>query len=73
MISHPEVVRKRLLAQDTIGIIPSHASYHRAYQRFRKDQDVFEVMYYKDLGRYKRRVTPFITWEPLPLLQLKDI
>lgn len=71
-IANRESVRKRLLAQDTIGIIPSHASYHRAYQRFRKDQDVFEVMYYKDLGRYKRRVTPFITWEPLPLLQLKD-
>ena len=71
-ISNPEAVRKRLLSQDFIGIIPAHASYHRGNQRFKKDQDVFEVMYYKDLGRYKRRVTPFITWEPLPLLQLKD-
>jgi len=71
-ITNPEAVRKRLLAQDCIGIIPAYASYHRAYQRFRKDQDVFEVMYYKDLGRYKRRVTPFITWEPLPLLPLRD-
>jgi hypothetical protein len=71
-LSNPEAVRKRLLSQDCIGIIPAYVSYHRAYQRFRKDQDVFEVMYYKELGRYKRRVTPFITWEPLPLLQLKD-
>ena len=29
-------------------------------------------MYYKEFGRYKRSVTPFITWEALPLLQLKD-
>jgi len=67
-ITNPEAVRKRLLAQDSIGIIPANESYHRANQRFRKDQDVFEVMHYKDIGRYKRRVTPFITWEPLPLL-----
>lgn len=71
-IVNPESVRKRLLAQDFIGIIPAYASYHRGNQRFRNDQDVFEVMHYKDLGRYKRRITPFITWEALPLLQLKD-
>jgi hypothetical protein len=68
-ITNPEAVRKRLLAQDNIGIIPAQVPYHRANQRFRKDQDVFEVMHYKELSRYKRRVTPFITWEPLPLLQ----
>jgi hypothetical protein len=68
-ITNPEAVRKRLLAQDTIGIIPVHAHFHRANQRFRKDQDVFEVMHYKELGRYKRRITPFINWEPIPILQ----
>jgi hypothetical protein len=31
--------------------------------------DVFDVMYFGDLGRYKRRITPFITWEPLPILK----
>ncbi len=71
-ITNRESVRKRLLAQDFIGIIPAYAPYHRANQRFKNDQDVFEVMHYKDLGRYKRRITPFITWEPLPLLQLID-
>ncbi len=68
-IVNPEGVRKRLLAQDNIGIIPSYASLHRANQYFRQDEDVFDVLYYGDLGRFKRRITPFITWEPLPILR----
>lgn len=68
-ITNPESVRKRLLAQDNVGVIPSYASYHRANQYFPAKQDVFEVLHYKDLGRYKRRITPFITWEPLPILR----
>jgi hypothetical protein len=68
-ISNPESVRKRLLAQDNIGIIPSYASLHRANQHFSKNDDVFDVMHYNDLGRFKRRITPFITWEPLPILK----
>ena len=68
-ITNPESVRKRLLAQDNVGIIPSYDSYHRANQYFPAKQDVFEVLHYKDLGRYKRRITPFITWEPLPILR----
>lgn len=68
-ITNPESVRKRLLAQDNVGVIPSYDSYHRANQSFPAKQDVFEVLYYKDLGRYKRRITPFITWEPLPILR----
>ena len=71
-IAHPEAVRKRLLAQDTIGIVPSYASLHRANQHFSTSDDVFDVMHYDDLGRYKRRITPFITWEPLPILKPKD-
>ena len=72
-IANPEGVRKRLLAQDNIGIIPSYASLHRANQHFGKDEDVFDVMYYDDLGRFKRRITPFITWEPLPILKPRDV
>lgn len=68
-IADPEGVRKRLLAQDNIGIIPSYASLHRANQHFNRDEDVFDVMHYHELGRYKRRITPFITWEPLPILK----
>jgi len=71
-IHDPEGVRKRLLGQDNIGIIPNYSSLHRANQHFNKDQDVFDVLHYDDLGRYKRRITPFIQWEPLPILKLRD-
>lgn len=71
-IANPEGVRKRLLAQDNIGIIPFFASLHRANQHFDQDKDVFDVMHYDTFGRFKRRITPFITWEPLPILKLKD-
>jgi len=71
-IADPEGVRKRLLAQDKIGIIPSYASPHRANQHFSREEDVFDVMHYDDLGRFKRRITPFITWEPLPILKPTD-
>lgn len=71
-IANPETVRKRLLALDNIGIIPHYTVAHRANQRFSKDQDVFDVLHYDDLGRYKRRITPFITWDPLPILKPKD-
>lgn len=72
-IANPEGVRKRLLAQDNIGIIPSYAYLHRASQHFSKDSDVFDVMHYDDLGRFKRRIGPFISWEPLPILRPKKI
>lgn len=68
-IADHETVRKRILAQDRIGIIPSHTVLHRANQHFPKDDEVFDVMHYDDLGRFKRRITPFITWKPLPVLQ----
>jgi hypothetical protein len=71
-IANPEGVRKRLMAQDNIGIIPSYASLHRANQHFGQYEDVFDVMYYDDLGRSKRRITPFVTWEPLPILKPRD-
>ncbi|MGA1842055.1 MAG: hypothetical protein ACMUIU_15660 [bacterium] len=72
-IADPEGIRKRLLAQDNIGIIPCYHTLHRANQHFAENQHVYDVLYYDDLGRYKRRITPFITWEPLPILRPKDI
>ena len=68
-IAEPEGVRKRLLAQDNIGIVPCYRWLHRANQHFGKDGDVYDVMHYDDLGRFKRRITPFIVWEPLPILK----
>lgn len=70
-ISKPESIRKRLLGQDNIGIIPAYSSLHRANQQFAEDEEVFDVMYYDGLGRYKRRITPFIRWEALPILKMK--
>lgn len=67
-IGAPEDIMKRLLAQDNIGIVPCYDSLHRANQEYSEDQNVHDVMYYDDFGRYKRRVKPFITWEPLPVL-----
>lgn len=68
-IAEPEGMRKRLLAQDNIGIVPRHRWLHRANQHFGEDADVYDVMHYDDLGRFKRRITPFIVWEPLPILK----
>lgn len=67
-ITDPEGIRKRLLAQDNIGIIPCFDSLHRANQHFHEHQNVYDVLHYDDLGKNKRRVKPFITWEPLPIL-----
>lgn len=68
-IADHEAVRKRVLGQDSIGVIPSYAMLHRANQHFSRDDEVFDVMHYADFGRFKRRITPFITWKPLPVLQ----
>jgi hypothetical protein len=72
-ISDPEGIRMRLLAQDNIGIIPYFESLHRANQYFKEDKHVYDVIHYDDLGIYKRRITPFISWEPLPLLKPIDL
>jgi hypothetical protein len=72
-IANPESMRKRLLAQDNIGIVPCYSSLHRANQHFRKEDAVYDVMHYDELGRFKRRIAPFITWEPLPILKPKNV
>lgn len=68
-IADPEGIRGRLLAQDNIGIVPETHSLHRANQRFPQHQNVYDVLHYRSLGRYKQRLKPFITWEPLPILK----
>jgi len=54
MIYNPEGVRSRLLEQDNIGIIAEHDTLHRGWQRYPKEQNVFDVLHFKDFGRYKR-------------------
>jgi len=65
-MANPEGVRKRLLAQDNIGIVPSN---EYANRHFLGEQDVFDAWHYDELGRHKRRIRPFITWEPLPIMK----
>ena len=72
-IDDPEGVRKRILAQDNVGLVPHHHSLHGANQHFEKEQCVYDVLHYKHLGRYKRRILPFIAWEPLPILKPKEL
>lgn len=67
-IDDPEGIRKRLLAQDNIGIVPEYDTLHRANQTYDDREKVYDVCYYQDLGRQKRALTPFIVWKPLPLL-----
>ncbi len=67
-IEDAEGIRRRLLAQDNIGIVPHFDSLHRANQSFYDHESVDDVIYYDDLGRYKNRIKPFIIWEPLPIL-----
>lgn len=68
-IDDPEGIRKRLLGQDNIGIVPCFHSLHRANQHFHEHDSVYDVLYYDDLGRYKSRTRPFIIWESLPILK----
>ncbi len=70
-IHDPEGIRKRLLGLDNIGVVPGYRSLHRANQSFPEEQDVYDVIYYDDLGRYKQRLKPFITWKPLPIFKPK--
>ena len=72
-IADPEGIRIRLLAQDNIGIVPGYHTPQRADQHFSSDQHVYDVLHYDELGRTKRRLDPFIAWEPLPLLKPRDL
>jgi hypothetical protein len=72
-IDDPEGIRRRLLAQDNIGIVPGYRSLHRANQHFGKDEHVYDVLHYAELGRHKRRIRPFIAWEPLPVLKPRGL
>jgi len=63
-IADPQGIRRRLLAQDNIGIIPSYESLHRANQHFAKDKHIYDVLYYDDLGRYEQRIRTYFKTSP---------
>ncbi len=71
-IRNANSIRKRILGQDNYGIIPEYLWHSYAERNFNSDQDVFDTIHYKDLGRYKRRIKPFISWNVLPVLKPLD-
>ena len=48
-IAEPDIIRKRLLGQDKVGIIPIFDTPRMADEYFYPEEDVFEVLYYKYL------------------------
>ncbi len=70
-IVEPDSVKIRLLGQDNYGVIPNYQSPIYADQHFDPEEDVHSVIYFSELGRYKKRLLPFIRWEALPLLRLR--
>lgn len=66
-------IRKRLLGHDNIGIIPSYTGPSSADQHFMPEELVFEVMYFEELAEYTEDLLPFIRWESLPILKLKNL
>ncbi|MEM6317335.1 MAG: hypothetical protein AAF960_06675 [Bacteroidota bacterium] len=68
-IAEPDNIRKRLLGQGNVGIIPIYDSLYQANQFFREEEGVFDVVYYEDLEKYKSQLAPFIRWETLPILR----
>ena len=72
-IDEADSIRKRLLLQDNIGIIPAYASPSSADQHFMPEELVFEVMYFEELSKYTKELLPFIRWESLPILKLRNL
>lgn len=71
-IEDAENIRKRLLAMDNIGIMPSYNIFRAGAHHFNKEQNVFSTIFYDDLKRYKRSMLPYITWDPLPVLKPRE-
>ncbi len=70
-IVEPQNIRKRLLGQDKVGIVPNYETLTRAEQHF-DSEDVIEVMYYGDLRKHKKQLRSVIQWEVLPILKVRD-
>ncbi len=66
-IDKPELICKRLVGEDTIGVVPEYSSLHRANQSFDKE-DLHDVMHLFDLEKKANRAISLITWEQLPFM-----
>jgi hypothetical protein len=67
-IDEPEKIRKRLLGQDSIGIVPEHLSLHRAQALF--DGHVDDVMHLYAFGDAQKEICRLAAWRELPCLRV---
>lgn len=72
-IGEANSIRKRLLGQDNIGIIPSYATSSSTDQHFMPEELVFETMYFDELAKHAKELLPFIRWESLPILKSRNL
>jgi hypothetical protein len=66
-IDEPEKIRKRLLGQDSIGIVPEYLSLHRAQNLF--DEHVDDVMHLSSFGKAQKEICRLASWKELPCLR----
>ncbi len=66
-IDEPEKIRKRLLGQDSIGIVPEYLSLHRAQNLF--DGEVEDVMHLYAFGKAQREICRLAAWEEVVCLR----
>lgn len=66
-IDDPEKIRKRLLGQDSIGIVPEYLSLHRAQNLF--DGHIDDVMHLYDFGKAQREICRLAAWEEVVCLR----
>ena len=66
-IDEPEKIRKRLLGQDSIGIVPEYLSLHRAENLF--DGQIDDVMHLYSFGKAQKEICKLASWKELPCLR----
>jgi hypothetical protein len=69
-LDEPEKIRKRLLGQDSIGIVPEFLNLHRAQQLF--DGQVDDVMHLYSFGKAQREICRLASWRELPCLGVRE-
>jgi len=66
-ISNLQQKRSRLCLQDKLGVLPIFESTLHVEYEF-EEEEIYDGIYYEELGAYKEQLTPFINWKTLPLL-----
>ncbi len=66
-LDDPEKIRKRLLGQDSIGIVPEFLSLHRAENMF--DGHIDDVMHLYSFGNAQKEICSLASWKELPCLR----